>query len=104
MGAGCGLLGLVLAQEWGARVVLTDTPTAAITLTANVASNAPHVKSPAAAEAKVLRWDVPEDCDGLLEELPDLILGYLLGHSAHHKHVNLDTKQFNIRACTMPCG
>ena len=65
VGAGCGLLGLVLAQEWGAKVLLTDTPTATTTLVANVAANEDALVSPAEAEAKILRWDVASDRDGL---------------------------------------
>jgi len=76
VGAGCGLLGLVLAQEWGTDVVLTDTPTATEILVKNVATNKASLKPPATATAKVLRWDVPADRSKLkLEDCPDLIVG-----------------------------
>jgi len=76
VGAGCGLLGLVLAQEWGARVTLTDTPTATATLLRNTAANKAVLRPPAVAEAKVLRWDEVGDREALdLESKPELIIG-----------------------------
>lgn len=76
VGAGCGLLGLVLAQEWAAHVTLTDTPTATATLQRNVAANEGVLQPPARAEAKVLRWDEAGDREALdLNSKPELIVG-----------------------------
>lgn len=64
LGAGCGLLGLVIAQG-GHHVVLTEHPDAMSNLKQNVESNSKSLAPHATAVAAQLRWGVAEDIEAV---------------------------------------
>jgi predicted nicotinamide N-methyase len=64
VGAGCGLLGLVIAHG-GHQVVLTEHPDALGNLQRNVVANRGTLPTKASATAAQLRWGVREDIDAV---------------------------------------
>ena len=77
VGAGCGMLGLVLAAH-GCRVVVSEASEAMANLTRNVAAVKAQQGSALRVEARLLRWDVASDVESAAAsaEAPfDLVVG-----------------------------
>ena len=75
LGAGCGMLGLVLARG-GCDVTLTEVPVAMGNLSANTKACMGGKEGPCPGQvaAQQLRWDVPEDLEAFGGKAFDLIL------------------------------
>ena len=101
VGAGCGLLGLVLANH-GCRVVLTEATEAMANLRLNVEAAVPAQEKdrPVTAEARLLRWDKAEDIAAVAqsEAAPfDLILG-----TYHTNAIQYTQSKGAVCACCIP--
>jgi len=80
VGAGCGLLGLVLCAEWKTvRGVLTDMKVAESNIAANIERNANTLKSELNARSAVLRWNVEDDREAVTQHLEGDAPGFILG-------------------------